>query len=887
MVKITFKGASQEVGRSAFLVDDGDKILLDYGVKLTPHGLEYPLPIDTNLNAAIISHAHLDHTGNLPHLFRETDCLVYMTPPTLGIAKILWFDTLKIAGLEGMDANFTRDEIGNTEKFTFPIRYGKHMDITDRTSMVFHDAGHIVGSALTELRMRKKTLVYTGDFRYTETRLHGPAQFEKIKECDYLITESTYGCLVGDSKISMLGGTEVPIRDVAEGFMVKSLGRESNLGDFLVTRKWRHTYEGNLYTFITESNKKVTVTRNHPMFVKGKGAIKIKSAFEVLEGDLVPVVNKTTDSVENVSFLHLHELKCSNSVFVRLDKIFLALLREKIGKSHTSLSRILGIPEPTLKDYFKSGQRKNKFYFMPLEIAKRLSVMAGVSFDALEANVTHLKGKNSKIVFANVFPLKKDYLLAKLLAKSFGDGHVKVRQMYFDYRNISKELLGEAVKYACLLGFNPVKGSSDRLYFPFLGVILHTLGCPQRKVTEKMYVPSWIKNGSSDVKVSFLQGLFDDEGHVSNYVSGGRKLRRVMLKMAKAHALKENLVSFFADLKQMLLDLGINSRVDFGKEYGDKEMLLLVIQGKVNIEKFAGKIGFVHAKKSAALSGVLKTSWNFEPHRNENFEKILIVKKEFTSGTEVFDLTIGELGNWGNFVANGIILHNSSDHPDRKETEKKFVESVQETIDRGGHALLPSFAVGRSQEIIDVLNEYHIEAPIYYDGMGQRVARIYLENPSYLKNPKFLAKALQKVNWVKNVKMRKHALKEPSIIVCTSGMMQGGSVYAYLPEIYNDASSKIMLTGYQVDETPGRILLETGKLNLEGINVTVKAGVERYDFSAHAGKDELFKAIKKLNPEKVICVHGDKEVTRKFAKSIKQDAGIEAIVPELGKEIEL
>ena len=121
MVKITFKGASQEVGRSAFLIDSGDKILLDYGVKLTPNGIEYPLPVKVNLNAAIISHAHLDHTGNLPHLFQETNCLVYMTPPTLGIAKILWFDTLKIAGLEGMDAKFAKDEIAKTEKFTFPV----------------------------------------------------------------------------------------------------------------------------------------------------------------------------------------------------------------------------------------------------------------------------------------------------------------------------------------------------------------------------------------------------------------------------------------------------------------------------------------------------------------------------------------------------------------------------------------------------------------------------------------------------------------------------------------------------------------------------------------------------------------------------------------------
>ncbi|VVC00296.1 Ribonuclease J [uncultured archaeon] len=421
MVKITFKGASQEVGRSAFLLDDGDKVLLDYGVKLTPGDTEYPLPVKTNLNAAIISHAHLDHSGNLPHLFQETSCLVYMTPPTLGIARILWFDTLKIAGLEGMDAKFAKDEIAKTEKFTFPLPYEKTMDITENTSMVFHDAGHIVGSALTELRFRRSSVVYTGDFRYTETRLHNAANFEGINDCDCLITESTYG---------------------------------------------------------------------------------------------------------------------------------------------------------------------------------------------------------------------------------------------------------------------------------------------------------------------------------------------------------------------------------------DRE------------------------------------------------------------------------------------------HSDRKETEKLFVESVQETIDRGGHALLPSFAVGRSQELIDILNEYDISAPIYYDGMGQSVAKIYLENPSYLKNPKFLKKALSKVNFIRNPKQRKHALKEPSVIVCTSGMMQGGSVYAYLPQIYHDKASKIILSGYQVAETPGRGLLETGKLTIEGFMVDVTAGIEHFDFSAHAGREELFRAIGKLNPEKVVCVHGDAETTRKFAEGVRAE-GYEAIIPELGKTVEV
>ena len=84
--------------------------------------------------------------------------------------------------------------------------------------------------------------------------------------------------------------------------------------------------------------------------------------------------------------------------------------------------------------------------------------------------------------------------------------------------------------------------------------------------------------------------------------------------------------------------------------------------------------------------------------------------------------------------------------------------------------------------------------------------------------------------------MRKKALKNPSVIVTTSGMLQGGPVHFYLPHIYNDENSKLFLTGYQVDETPGRKLLDTGKISIDGIIVQPKMRFERFDFSRNPGK---------------------------------------------------
>jgi len=192
-IKINCHGAAQEVGRSNIIVDNGDKIALDCGVKLSPHKIEYPLPLKTNLDAAIISHAHLDHSGNLPHLFMQSQFRSYMTAPTLDLSKMLWFDTLKIAGLEGMDANFTREEIARTEQSTYQLGYKRNIKITDRSSLEFFDAGHIAGSAITKLTLGNKTLVYTGDFKKLDTRLHKGADLKSVNECDYLIMETTYG----------------------------------------------------------------------------------------------------------------------------------------------------------------------------------------------------------------------------------------------------------------------------------------------------------------------------------------------------------------------------------------------------------------------------------------------------------------------------------------------------------------------------------------------------------------------------------------------------------------------------------------------------------------------------------------------------------------------
>ena len=420
-VKISFLGGAKEVGRSSYLVDIGEKFLLDHGVKLGPIKTEYPSVVRTNLNAVILSHAHLDHSGNLPHLFDYMRSLVFMTPPTLDLSRLLWFDSIKIADREGKPPKFTKKEVDRLERFVFPTNYNRRLQLTENVAMEFFDAGHIMGAAMTKLEFKDRVLVYTGDFKAEETRLFQAADLKSVGKVDYLIMECCYG---------------------------------------------------------------------------------------------------------------------------------------------------------------------------------------------------------------------------------------------------------------------------DR------------------------------------------------------------------------------------------------------------------------------------------------------------------------------------------------------DHTPRKEEEKRFVEKVREIMENGGVALIPAFAIGRSQELVEILYEYKIE-PVFFDGMGQKAARIMFNFPEYLKNKKYLQKALDNAFWVENRKMRKEALKQPSAIVTTAGMLTGGTVYEYLPKLYKDKNSGILLTGYQVEDTPGRILLEHKRIKLNGSDVKVSCQVERFDFSAHAGRSGLIKAVKTFQPEKIVLVHGEEEVMEVFAAYLREEEGFEVYTPKNGETVVL
>ena len=221
------------------------------------------------------------------------------------------------------------------------------------------------------------------------------------------------------------------------------------------------------------------------------------------------------------------------------------------------------------------------------------------------------------------------------------------------------------------------------------------------------------------------------------------------------------------------------------------------------------------------------------------------------------------------------------DHPKkREEIEKDLIGKIDEVVNRGGVVVLPAFAVSRSQELIMVLRKAGYD--LWFDGMGKKVAKIFLKYPRYLKNPEELKKAMNKVNMVHSDHGRKLALKG-EVIITSSGMMDGGPVLSYMHKLKNDPKSAVILTGYQVPDSNSRLLVDHGQLDFYGVKQKIECEVNYFDFSAHAGHSELVEFAKQCSPEKIVLMHSDNR--QSLAEPLKDVA--EVILPKTGEVVEL
>ena len=202
-VRITALGGFQEVGRSAILVQTRESnVLLDCGINPGASDPLNALPrLDTSqfdiesLDAVVISHAHLDHCGLLPLLFKYGyDGPVYCSAPTSSLMTLLQLDYLDVLSKQGVMPLYDQKDVRECVIHTIPLRYGVVTDISPDIRLTLHNAGHILGSSIIHLHIGEglHNIVYTGDFKYAKTMLLEAAATE-FPRVETIITESTYG----------------------------------------------------------------------------------------------------------------------------------------------------------------------------------------------------------------------------------------------------------------------------------------------------------------------------------------------------------------------------------------------------------------------------------------------------------------------------------------------------------------------------------------------------------------------------------------------------------------------------------------------------------------------------------------------------------------------
>ena len=246
--------------------------------------------------------------------------------------------------------------------------------------------------------------------------------------------------------------------------------------------------------------------------------------------------------------------------------------------------------------------------------------------------------------------------------------------------------------------------------------------------------------------------------------------------------------------------------------------------------------------------------------------------------------------------------------PSRKEAKRLLREIITRSLDRGGKVLVPVFAVGRSQEVMIVIEQLMRNGniknvPVYMDGMIWEATAIHTAYPEYLnanlrnlifqrgENP-FLSEIFQNVD---HVDKRQEVVNnpEPCIVLATSGMLNGGPVMEYFKNWAEDAKNTMIFVGYQAEGTLGRRLqrgwsevpfTERGK----AITIKVRMQIETAEgFSGHSDRKQLVNFVSTINPkpDRIIFGHGEESkvlelssaVHRKFNRETRAPKNLETI----------
>ncbi|MFH1256735.1 MAG: LAGLIDADG family homing endonuclease [Candidatus Diapherotrites archaeon] len=945
-IRMTALGGYREVGRSCMLVETRDtKIIMDCGINVANSDEPYPyldairFPIN-ELDAIIISHAHLDHSGFTPYLFKlGYRGPVYCTAPTRDLMALLQFDYIDVLLKEGKEPPYSERDVKEMVKYCITREYREVTDIAPDMRLTFHNAAHILGSASVHLHMGEgaHNLVYSLDHKVPVTIIdkHNNVHTEEI------------GKLV-DREIKKFGVSDGYVDEAANlsGWKTIAFNPLTLKAEKVeITSFVRHPINEDLFEIKTKSGRKTIVTGSHSVFTVKDGIVTDIMAKDLTLGDYIVGLRRLNIKAEK-PIISLPQNKFAvklngEKLETRLNETY-----EKIKKRFPDMENKLmcwarehlenGLYENAIAKKYNASRKTVRKYFKELGIQKNL---------------------RRGTLFASQIEIKKDF--ARFLGYFVSEGSTNKNTVIIT--QYDKKMLEDSIRIIeCNFGIKgKIVRNEAQFYSKQLALLLkEVLACGNNAHAKR--APRQIMLAEEDVIAEFLKGCFLGDGCFIKkpkgmYVNCTSKSKFLIQEIGFL-LLRIGIAATFTYNKSIRMhNLNI-----YGQEQLDRFFKFISIEkweNKYRAHKYAYKkscfadripisalsqqtqetfnLSSYRAAKSCSTAMLLRSSQNtLEKKLVESdllFDEINSIRKVRSSSKYVYDFSVT---GYENFLGGSghLFMHNTGDFkygftrlfnnidmqyprletliiestygsrddimPQRQEAEEILLEVIREATERGGNVLIPVFAVGRAQEIMLVIENFYrrglIDAKVFVDGMTREASAIHTAYPEYLReivqrrvltnDSPFTSDAFQVID----PQNRDAVLNEKkAIIISSSGMLTGGPAVYYFNKMAEDPLNTLIFVGYQGEGSQGRKIqsgLRSMPVNVNGKTreLHIKMQVETVEgFSGHSDFMQLANYVRNLKPKpkKVIVDHGDQSKTVEFAKFLANKFKLNCTAP--------
>jgi predicted metal-dependent RNase len=946
-------GACREVGRSCFLLmTPQSRIMLDCGVSFSASRqfpiLDVPEVDLAKLDGIVLSHPHMDHAGLLPMLYEYGyRGPLWCTRPTRDQAALMCLDYIKVAQREGGKAPYTSKGIEEMIKHAVTLEWGQVTDIAPDMRLTLENSGHILGGSLSHFNIGDgmTNFIYSLDWTVPVVLIN--PQGELVSEPIGKVVDNA----VKYAEVTTDGFVERAAN--SEGWKAMAFNPKTLKAEIVpVSSFMRHPITEKLYRIRAAGGKETVVTASHNVFQVADGEVRSVKTKDLRPGDFI-LGAKHLPIEEKEALVDLmpyeDELRIRHSEDEIRSKVMELQDRAKAlyPEEHEEVLAYVAdhLVGRVLNEIAKKHGRKT------VTVRSRLSAMG------IKPNPNRGHTIASKLRITSP--------LARFLGYYVSEG--SSRNNVVRITNYDGSVLQDCISIMRTeLGIDG-KVYKDDVSAVFCSkqlefILKKVLGCGNSAYTKR--VPRMLMRAPAEVVWEFLRGYYVGDGNFRVRSSGCcisanskspeliRDIAMLLARFGIVPSLEFNRTSgmYMAHvnasdkIEQMLNWLNIpewtakfSAKMRHKTRAGANERIpfsALSMAAQVSVQKTS-----YQTATSAGLLQLQKISQiqEIDSKLMEScfaFAKILSIEEVEPTGPYVYDLCIEGYENF--LTGQGFLfVHNTGDMkyertklfdaaytgfsraeavliestygdetiPPHRDGEAELVAIAKRVTERGGKLIIPAFAMERAQDVILILVDSGITAPIYLDGMIWDVTAIHTAYPEFMskdmqtrilrrqQNP-FTDPRLRGIGSGQERKALLHS-PEPAIVLTTSGMLQGGPVLDYIKEWAPDERNALMFVGYQAEGTLGRRIQKGWRyVSMEGDDKGLELKLEICTvrgLSAHSDYRQMISWLRDMRgkPRKVICNHGETNTISAFMRTLHRELKVETAAPRLLETIRL